>query len=75
MKKTIRFTMVKILKNHYEINVFTQKTLNLALKINTTFKKSSEFTVLILMKKHEIVAKMANFQTTLNQSKRTQIKF
>ena len=50
-EKTIRFTMVKILKKHYEINVFTQKTLNLALKINTTFKKSSEFTVLIWMKK------------------------
>ena len=46
-EKTIRFTMVKILKNHYEINIFTQKSLDLALEIHMTFEKLSEFTMLI----------------------------
>ena len=50
-KKIIGFTMVKILKNHDEINVFTQKSLNLALEIHPTFEKSLKFKVLIWMKK------------------------
>ena len=50
-EKIIGFTIVKILKNHDEINVFTQKSLNSVLKIHTTFEKSSEFKVLIWMKK------------------------
>ena len=51
-EKIIRFRIVKILKNHDEINVFTQKSLNLALEIHPTFEKSLEFKVLIWMKKN-----------------------
>ena len=40
-----------MLEKEDKIIIFAKKTLNSALKINTTFKKTSEFTVLIWMKK------------------------